>query len=205
MEYWTEISAWAKANPTIIVAFIALSGVLISAFVAFITGRRSVYISSVTAERSKWIDKLRGNIADLVGVCAEIQTHAPENDEARNNRSVEEKKADKERRYRADKLVALITLQLNPNEESGIDGNLIVHMKKLCQAAEKANGQYRTEERRFVRHCQYLLKEEWEKVKSEARGTMKSLLSGQGKKAKARKIAYWAFRDLELKHLSENQ
>ena len=203
-EYLTAMSAWTKTNPTITVAIIALCGVLISAFVAFITGRRSVYISSVTAERSKWIDKLRGNIAELVGVCSAIHLHLPI-DGAHTSRTAEEKKVDLERRYQADRFIALITLQLNPNEKSGIDKNIILHMEKLTSAAENPKGDYRTEERKFVRHCQFLLKEEWEKVKSEALGTIKSKLTFQGWKAKSRRDAYLAFKASELAHLSQKK
>lgn len=203
-EYLTAISAWTKANPKITVAIIALCGVLISAFVAFITGRRSVYISSVTAERSKWIDKLRGNIAELVGVCSAIHLHVPINND-HISRTADEKKVDLERRHQADRLIALITLQLNPNEKSGIDKNIISHMEKLVDAAEKLGDGYRSEERKFVRHCQFLLKEEWEKVKSEALGPIKSQLTFQGCKAKSRRKAYLVFEASELPHLSQNQ
>ncbi|UMA65333.1 hypothetical protein LVO79_02375 [Roseivivax marinus] len=202
-EYLTAISAWTKANPNITVAIIALCGVLISAFVAFITGKRSVYISSVTAERSKWIDKLRGNIAEFVGVCSAIHLHIPIDGDY-TGRTTEQKKADIERRHQADCLIALITLQLNPNEKSGIDKNIILHMEKLAVAAENADKGYRSEERKFVRHCQFLLKEEWEKVKSEALGPIKSKLTFQGCKAKGRRDDYLAFRASELPHLSQN-
>lgn len=194
---------WVKVNPaaagTVSAAFIALCGVVITAFAAFITGRRSVYISSVTAEGSKWIEKLRTNIADLLGVCSAIQLSIPVDMVAKGQRTAAGYASDIERRHQADRLVALITLQLNPNDESGIDHNLIIHMGNLVRSAEKVDNSYRIEEEKFIRHCQFLLKEEWEKVKSEARGTLKSIVPRQRKKAEIRKAAYRAFCLEELK------
>jgi len=43
--------------------------------------------------------------------------------------------------------------------------------------AEMGNDTYRELERAFVRHAQFLLKEEWEKVKSEAMGWLCRIVS----------------------------
>lgn len=169
-------------------AFIALCGVLITALVAYTASKRSAYISAVTAERSKWIDKLRGNIADLLGLCSAIHTLSPM------------KSLDKQRE--ADRLIALIKLQLNPNDESGIDRNLLVHLKRLYESAEGRGAPYRVEEDRFVRHCQFLLKEEWEKVKSEAKGVVVSFLTGSGRRMKRRHDRYRKFYFDELRSKS---
>lgn len=193
MGYFTEISAWTKNNPTIVVAIIALCGVLISASVAFLTGRRSVYISSVTAERSKWIDKLRSNIAELLRVCAEI------------NNEVHKSVAYDDKRNKADGLIALITLQLNPADKDGIDNNLIDHLQILVKSSENRGDGFRTEEKKFVRHAQFMLKEEWETVKSEARGCLASLVYWlQGKKC-SRKHAYDRFVQENLPWASKNK
>ena len=194
MEYLTAISGWAKANPTIVVAIIALCGVLISTSVAFLTGRRSVYISSVTAERSKWIDKLRSNIAELLLVCADINNTPPGHGSHKYD----------ENRNKADGLIALITLQLNPADEDGIDNNLIKHLRKLVDATE-VGSDYRTEEAKFVRHAQFMLKEEWETVKSEARGWLASLWYWvQGKRC-SRKDAYDQFVQENLPWVSKDK
>lgn len=160
----TDSFTWVKDNPAVIASMIALCGVLISAFVAFVSGRRSVYISSVTVERSKWIDKLRSNIAELLELCAAI--------------SHETQKAGiaySEKRNRADRLISLITLQLNPADKGGIDLKLISHLQILVYTSEKSVEKYRLEEKIFIRHSQFMLKEEWEKVKAEARGWLSSL------------------------------
>lgn len=189
----TDLFAWTKDNPgaaaIISAAIIAVCGVIFSAFSAFVTGRRSVYISSVTAERSKWIEKLRSNIAELLQVCAAI-----------NNETTSDK-AYNENRNKADGLISLISLQLNPADEDGIDKNLIAHLGILVAAADNPEGEFRKEEKKFVRHSQFMLKEEWEKVKSEARGLIATLCNKiQGKKC-ARKCAYKRFVSEELRHI----
>lgn len=189
----TELLAWVKANvgaaATISAAIIALCGVIFSAFSAFLTGRRSVYISSVTAERSKWIDKLRSNLAELLQVCAAI-----------NNEALTTRNYDKEKN-RADGLISLILLQLNPTDEDGIDRNLIMHIDKLFEEAQKKDGTFRDEEKKFVRHSQFMLKEEWEKVKSEARGWTATLWDKFLGNRSARKYAYNRFVSEELQHI----
>mgnify|MGYP003109929006 CR=1 FL=1 len=189
-EYLAELFTWVKANPgaaaTIGAAIIAVCGVILSAFSAFVTGRRSVYISSVTAERSKWIEKLRSNIAELLQVCAAI------NNDRQCSKSYDDK------RNKADGLIALISLQLNPADKDGIDKNLIAHLKILVEATEKPGAEFRKEEKKFVRHSQFMLKEEWEKVKTEARGWIAKLWDNvQGKKC-ARKCTYKRFVREEL-------
>ncbi len=48
-----------------------------------------------------------------------------------------------EKRQNADRLIALITLQLNPNDKSGIDQNLIELLKEVVKSAEKDENSYR--------------------------------------------------------------
>ncbi len=193
----TELFSWIKANPgaaaTISAAIIAVCGVIFSAFSAFVTGRRSVYISSVTAERSKWIEKLRSNIAELLQVCAAI-----------NNDTVTSEPYD-EKRNKADGLISLISLQLNPADEGGIDKNLIAHLRILVEATEKPGDEFRKEEKKFVRHSQFMLKEEWEKVKTEARGWIATLWNKVRGKKCARKCAYKRFVREELPWASRDK
>lgn len=193
----TELFSWIRANPgataTISAAIIAVCGVILSAFSAFVTGRRSVYISSVTAERSKWIEKLRSNIAELLQVCAAI------NNETQASQAYDEK------RNKADGLISLISLQLNPADEGGIDKNLIAHLRVLVDTTEKSGDEFRKEEKKFVRHSQFMLKEEWEKVKAEARGWIATLWNKVRGKKCARKCAYKRFISEELPWASKDQ
>lgn len=152
-------------------------------FLPLLSLKRSSYIISVTAERSKWIDKLRGNIADLLAVCGSIHMN----------------QADKisvvalTKRSDADRLIALITLQLDPFDKSGIDRNLIILLPKLVQFSEKTSDEYRGLEQQFIQHAQFLLKEEWEKVKSEAKGTTLAWFTGATCKRRKRAEEYSKF------------
>ena len=181
---------------SILVAVLALAGVfvaaLISAFVALSSSKRSTYIASVTTERSKWIEKLRGNIAELLSVLGAISREAAKSKETQEEKLKEEASA---RRTEADKLIALITLQLNPFDKSGIDQELIKLMPELVEAAENQSQNYRKCELQFVKHAQFLLKEEWEKVKSEAQGRMVGWWSGSEHSRWLRSIQYREFRD----------
>ena len=103
--------------------------------------------------------------------------------------------ATRSRRTEADKLIALITLQLNPFDKSGIDQELIKLMPKLVEAAEGQSSNYRKTELQFVKHAQFLLKEEWEKVKSEAQGSMVAWWSGSEYSRRLRSVQYREFRD----------
>ena len=113
--------------------------------------------------------------------------------------SSSDKTSDKalEKRQNADRLIALITLQLNPNDESGIDQRLIELFPELVKSSEKDDDSYRVFEQRFVRHAQFLLKEEWEKVKTEAKGTVWAWLTGSGCRRRKRLSDYREFSSAE--------
>ncbi len=151
---------FTSVNPTLAASFIALIGVIISAIISIIISRRSSFITAVTAERSKWIDKLRENIAELLGTCGAMRLALPDvtSGEARG------------RREKADRLIALITMQLNPGNL--IDANMIGLLPLFATRTESQDEDYRGLEKAFVRHAQFLLKEEWEKVKFEAMGLL---------------------------------
>jgi hypothetical protein len=157
-------------GPIIIAALIALFGALISAIIALSISRRASYLSSVTAERSKWIDKLRANISELAGLCTYLDYktgsvlasnyfESPEYDEML--RQIE-------------KLSALIRLQLNP--EGLIDRNIIEIVEGIVGISiNRADFRFYTARWLLIRHSQWLLKEEWETVKSEAAGSVRRL------------------------------
>lgn len=134
----------------------ALIATIVSAVIALIVSKRSSYITAVTAERSKWIDKLRENIAELLGVCGAIQVALPEKKSAEVRALME----------KADRFSALIMMQLNPRNP--IDANMLKLLPRLIDCAQKENSDYRAIEKAFVLHAQFLLKEEWEKVKRES-------------------------------------
>jgi hypothetical protein len=169
------------SDPGVIAAIIALIGVLISAAISTSISRRASYITAVTTERSKWIDKLRENIAALLGNCGAIRA------ETATTTTTQEAAAHREN---TDRLIALITMQLNPGNP--IDANMIGLLPLFPNSAEKDKPSYRSLEKAFVRHAQYLLKEEWEKVKDEARGWWAPRLCSISKRHK-RETEYKAY------------
>jgi hypothetical protein len=117
----------------------------------------------VTSERSKWIDKLRSNIAELLGALGQINIkHATSKDYRNSGAHFEDIR-------KIDTLIATITLQLNPR--GAIDKNMIRLLERMPREADTSNSsiQFRTIERALILHSQFLLKEEWEKVKYESR------------------------------------
>ena len=168
------------SDPAIIAAIIAFFGVVLSALISLAISRRSSFIMAVTAERSKWIDKLRENIAELLSLFSAIylmkEKNTPEADA---------------KREKADRLIAVITMQLNPENE--IDKNMIALLPNLIASVEANSDEYRGIEEEFIIHAQFLLKEEWEKVKFEAMGWILWVLSLRFIKSCKRKKSYLKF------------
>jgi hypothetical protein len=148
---WTGV-----ATAAIVAACIAALVSLIVAAFTWRTANHTMYLNAVTAERSKWIGKLRENIAKLLGVCGAIHLALPD-------ASSPEARALREK---ADRLMALIQMQLNPNNQ--VDANIIALLPRLVKASQNVQGDYRALEKAVIMHAQCLLKEEWEKVKLES-------------------------------------
>jgi hypothetical protein len=170
-----------KATVAILIAAIALIGVIFTAIVSFLVSRRATYLNTVTTERSKWIDKLRDNISRLIAQARAIDVLLYRSDEFQQS---------KEYDTATNKIVptmALIRLQLNPDGK--IDKNILALMTAIQSHVGRQD--YQNLERLFVRHVQWLLKEEWEKVKFEARGWFGRLWAAY--KLWRRKAAYAKF------------
>lgn len=158
------------------VAVIALAGVLvsamISALIAFVTSRKTLYVNAVTVERSKWIEKLRGNLASYSAVAHGVfyQAQNEEWTEA-TARSPEYFALLRE----LQNLRSVLKLQLNPKGE--IDQNIIILVDRIYELSRAwtFGSQLAEAERLLVLHAQFLLKAEWEKVKSEARGSLRRI------------------------------
>ncbi len=159
---WNSLKDASQA--TIIAATIAVIGVLLSAIISALVSRRSSYISSVTTERSKWINSIRENISNLLGVLSNIRIRNISEESFRTTQDYSS--------YirKADTLISMIKLQLNPREK--IDRNIIHILDHLPSQADtdKINySEYRRFENALILHSQFMLKEEWEKVKYESR------------------------------------
>lgn len=156
-------------------AVIALAGVLLAALASFLSARKSVYVGSITVERSKWIEKLRSNLA---AYSAELLRCSIQSsfDTKPSDRSFFKKAApsnDKEfldRFHRIEELAANIRLQLNPHGR--IDGAIIFlleHCGVYFVRRPKDINRFNT---LLVKHSQWLLKSEWDRVKWEAGGVL---------------------------------
>jgi hypothetical protein len=169
------------SSPALVAAAIAFVGVLVSTLVSATVSKRATYISTVTAERSKWIDKLRNNISRLISLLHTVDR------EMYRDHSFSDTKQFGELSAQIVEAMALVRLQLNPA------GKIDINILALLFAAQDQIGEqdYKAFERLFVRHVQWLLKEEWEKVKYEARGPVGKLWAAY--KKLRRKSAYENF------------
>lgn len=174
--YATSRAARTEMPGPISVAIIALSGVLISAIIsaliAFVTSRKTLYVNAVTVERSKWIEKLRNNIATYSAAAHGLFYKAKTEDW--------EKGASPEYLAQLRELQDLksqLKLQLNPKGE--IDANIIALVDRLYHFARQwtVGLELEVTEHLLIQHAQWLLKAEWEKVKTEARGPLRHVLA----------------------------
>jgi hypothetical protein len=164
------------SSEPISVALIALSGVVVaailSALIAFVTSRKALFVNAVTVERSKWIEKLRNNIATYSAATHGLFYKAKTEDW--------EKGASPEYFVQLREIQDLklqLKLQLNPKGE--IDANIILLVDRLYNLARKwtVGLDLEVTEHLLIQHAQWLLKAEWEKVKTEARGPLSHLIA----------------------------
>jgi hypothetical protein len=154
--------------PIIVSAAIALAGVLGSAVISSIISRRSIYINSVTVERSKWIEKLRSNIADFCAAAAsvELEYHFGK---PMPRTEILKKLIENDAVRDILRLDILIKLQLNP--QGAVDQNLIKLLDVVPEMMfEDGTSKLSSIQGLIVLHSQWLLKQEWEKVKIESAG-----------------------------------
>ena len=126
--------------------------------------KKTLFINCVTAERVTWIKNLRVNIATFCGLTHHFHW-SPIGDSER-----------KDIFKKIDRLRILIQLQLNPNEEH--HKNIIdLVTNKIPDLAGKTGGTVLIDEKapldkaldELVSASQLLLKEEWKRVKKEAK------------------------------------
>jgi hypothetical protein len=167
----SDLSAFLhKTDPVTLSAAIAVSGVILSALVSALISRRTNYLNVVTAERSKWIEKLRGNLAKYSAVAHAVFYKAKSEDWGEGGKTSPEYFA---LLRELQDLRSLLKLQLNPKGK--IDQNIIVLIDRIYELSRTwtFGTQLAEAERLLVLHAQPLLKAEWEKVKSEARGPLR--------------------------------
>lgn len=173
-----------EGSQVVIASAIALIGVLASAIISSSISKRSAYLAAVTAERSKWIEKLRSNIAELAGICNYVHMKLSTDMDYASSAELDEMIR------RIEHLAAMIRLQLNPNGK--IDQNIIeIILKMPLLATQKRDVRIFSADLLLVSHAQWLLKEEWETVKSEAAGLPMRCIIAYKRRQRAK--AYKAF------------
>ena len=126
--------------------------------------KKTTFINCVTAEGIKWINNLRENIATFCGLTHHFHWSLIDEDEKKNIFN------------KIDRLRMLIQLQLNPNEELSKNITDLV-TNKIPNLAGKTGTQVSIDEKppldkaldELVSASQLLLKEEWDRVKEEAK------------------------------------
>lgn len=152
----------------VILALIPLFGVLGGALASWIVASRNVYINSITAERSKWLEKIRSTISEFQAAVTIFNFRSDYVDavarQKKEGNPVEQ--ADFEALERISRLAVTIQLQLNPDGET--DQNIIALVRQMSISRFGEGRLLVRAEDLLTRHCQWLLKAEWEKVKWEA-------------------------------------
>jgi gas vesicle protein len=157
-------------------ALFALLSAIIAAVVTLLVADRTRYVNAVTTQRSAWIEKLRNNIAKYSGRIRHVANTIT------NIRSSEKAdlKTELEKQLSSfvselNELNPLIKLQLNPFGE--IDRNIVTLLDKLTLLAAPLKdvdpAKFFKADELLIEHSRWLLKAEWDKVKSEARWTVR--------------------------------
>lgn len=149
-------------------ALIALVGVLVSAFVSWLVSKKTIkynykelFAETVSQSRNKWLNEMRDFISTML---AEVQNPCPiaKDDEVCKNAECVLKNNDTLRTNKYWKARNEILLRLNLNEP------LHLMLRNKILQLDSNNDKKTIED--IILISQSLLKEEWEKVKKEAKG-----------------------------------
>lgn len=158
--YVPVVAAWSAAITSFVVALITIVTVKITARTTTNVASRSVYINSVTAERSKWIDALRRSIADYTGSAERVISRRKDSKYEHSSEWAADVQS-----LRTN--LSNVKMRLNPRE--AIARNLIAAARKVDQAARIHRWvDVDLASEIMVRHSQWVLKIEWNRVKMEA-------------------------------------
>lgn len=150
----------------VIVAFIALVGVILKALSDWLTTSRSKYVDVIAAERIKWVGELRSDVREFSVNLDELSHQCrqePINKETANE-AIE----------RASRHLNLIQLKLNLDDP--LDSALFSLMSRTAYFARtKGLQEYADLKGLMILRASYLLKDEWEKAKREASGPIRWL------------------------------
>ncbi len=151
----STLSLWIS----LLAAVFTLAVGIWAGFINYRISRRTVFINTVTAERVKWIGNLRGNISAFSGLIHYFAYSIVPRKEDRTDKGQEIVRE-------LDNLRYLIKLQLNPTDDKEIMESLdeIVNLTHQLNIDVCKNALDK-----LVAASQVLLKNEWDKVKDEAK------------------------------------
>ncbi|RXT29856.1 hypothetical protein B5P46_01975 [Rhizobium leguminosarum] len=167
--WWIDVLQDAARSPVVAAWFTAMGALIaatVSAIVSYVVSRRSVYINAVTAERSKWIEALRGNVSAFSGAADRLSA-------LRSGATAIDSKEWATHAGELHSLLSELTLRLNPSEPEA--RNLLRCAKRL-EAATRLHSPASVilADEIMIRHAQWVLKAEWERVKQEASGPLQA-------------------------------
>lgn len=154
--------------PEVIAAIIAVAGVLVSVFVSFVVsfwGKRynyhHLFAETVSKSRNKWLNDMREFVADML---------ANKRREIYGNCN-DQNCADVCNKYDTSKFQVL--MRLNGNESDHRQLKALILSLDNFDDKTKANGnleKYKVAEQAILELSTRIFKDEWEKVKEEAKG-----------------------------------
>lgn len=146
----------------IVAAIITVCGVLFTALITIITyiftrkyDYHRLYAETVSQSRNKWLNEMRDFISTMLAEAENINSQNPNNSEPQTN-------------YEYFKARNEILLRLNLKEEE--HRLLKENIQMLDTAIFNCSGQFDCLKKNIITVSQKILKDEWEKVKKEAKG-----------------------------------
>lgn len=153
---WTNLIALS-------VAVVSLLGVIVSLIIGLnnsISLRKNMqssnFVGMVTTERNKWLEKMRQDISNFCGLTIFWLKTINRSDTQEGKEILKE----------IDKLIIMLKLRLNPNDNPDI--RMLEILDEVPRNTDNAQKTFSLINE-FTELSQKLLKNEWEKVKKEAR------------------------------------
>jgi hypothetical protein len=161
-----DLGSFTKEELTLAAAMVAAIGATIAAFISLFSSSRSKYIDTVTTARIAWVRELRGDFAKLLGSFTKLIT-------AEANGLSEDAKYALE--VEVTDLVILTNMKLN--RRSSLDREISKLLQAVLKSVKEGDGKedYGRFAGRLSVVVEELLKEEWEKAKSEASGPIRQI------------------------------
>ena len=151
--YNTVVSGTFTFVASLTGALFALFGVSLTVFFTARNNNKNVFINTVTVERAKWRTEMRNTIAEFCRVCYE-QLEDPTK---RNIPKLQE-------------LRVLTKLRLNPDQKHELDATIMIAAANVIEGLVSSQSALVISNLQILENkVQELLKQEWDKSKTEAK------------------------------------